>query len=156
MLRPVYSVSRDVPCLRRKEKRPGWLPIRAVSERVSRQEGSSGRNAGLGPVRTLVLDENARADDKPALHRAHHAAKERAMLFPLIRPALCALDAERAHQLTIAALAAWGGRGAGGPVTDSRLETSVAGRTFANPVGVAAGGDKDGRAIDGCFALGFG
>lgn len=78
------------------------------------------------------------------------------MLFPLVRPALFALDAERAHGLTIAALAVWGGRGADGPVTDSRLETSVAGLTFANPVGLAAGVDKDGRAIDGFFALGFG
>jgi dihydroorotate dehydrogenase len=78
------------------------------------------------------------------------------MLFPLIRPALFALDAERAHGLTLAALAAWGGRGAAGPVTDSRLATSVAGLGFANPVGLAAGVDKDGRAIDGFFGLGFG
>jgi dihydroorotate dehydrogenase len=78
------------------------------------------------------------------------------MLFPIVRPALFALDAERAHRLTVAALAAWGGRGAAGPTTDSRLETKVAGLGFANPVGLAAGVDKDGRAIDGFFGLGFG
>ena len=78
------------------------------------------------------------------------------MLFPLVRPALFALDAERAHGLTVTALAAWGGRGAAGPATDSRLATSVAGLSFANPVGLAAGVDKDGRAIDGFFGLGFG
>lgn len=78
------------------------------------------------------------------------------MLFPLVRPALFALDAERAHRLTVAALAAWGGRGAGAPITDSRLATRVAGVDFANPVGLAAGVDKDARAIDGFFALGFG
>ncbi len=78
------------------------------------------------------------------------------MIFPLIRPALFALDAERAHGLTIAALAAWGGRGAAGPATDARLTTTVAGLTFANPIGLAAGVDKDGRAIDGFFGLGFG
>ena len=78
------------------------------------------------------------------------------MLFPFLRPALFALDAERAHGLTIAALAAWGGRGAAGPATGARLDTSLAGLTFANPVGLAAGVDKDGRAIDGFFGLGFG
>ena len=78
------------------------------------------------------------------------------MLFPLVRPALFALDAERAHGVTVAALAAWGGRGAAGPESDSRLATSVAGLDFANPVGLAAGVDKDGRAIDGFFGLGFG
>lgn len=77
------------------------------------------------------------------------------MLFPLVRPALFALDAERAHGLTIAALAAWGGRGRG-PVIDPILKTQVAGLDFANPVGLAAGVDKDGRAIDGFFGLGFG
>lgn len=77
------------------------------------------------------------------------------MLFPLLRPALFALDAERAHGLTITALAAWGGRGRG-PVNAPILRSSVAGLDFANPVGLAAGVDKDGRAIDGFFGLGFG
>lgn len=42
------------------------------------------------------------------------------------------------------------------PVTGERLATRVAGLRFPNPVGVAAGLDKDGRAIDGLFALGAG
>jgi dihydroorotate dehydrogenase len=92
----------------------------------------------------------------PPLTRARRAAKGNAMLFPLVRPALFALDAERAHGLTVAALAAWGGRGAAGPESDSRLAVSVAGLDFANPVGLAAGVDKDGRAIDGFLGLGFG
>ena len=37
-----------------------------------------------------------------------------------------------------------------------RLETRVARLTFANPLGLAAGVDKDARAIPGWFALGFG
>ncbi len=71
-------------------------------------------------------------------------------------PLLFRLDAERAHGLTIAALAAWGK--AGTPLAPSvpRLATSVAGIAFPNPVGLAAGVDKDGRAIDGFFGLGFG
>ncbi len=71
-------------------------------------------------------------------------------------PILFRLDAERAHTLTIAALGAWGK--AGTPLAPSvpRLATTVAGIAFPNPVGLAAGVDKDGRAIDGFFGLGFG
>lgn len=71
-------------------------------------------------------------------------------------PILFRLDAERAHTLTIAALNAWGKAGA--PLTPSvpRLATTVAGIAFPNPVGLAAGVDKDGRAIDGFLGLGFG
>ena len=71
-------------------------------------------------------------------------------------PILFRLDAERAHSLTIAALAAWGR--AGTPLAPSvpRLATTVAGIAFPNPLGLAAGVDKDGHAIDGFFGLGFG
>ncbi len=74
-------------------------------------------------------------------------------------PALFALDAERAHRLTVDALAAWGhagtpfGRDAG---AFPRLATTVAGVTFANPIGLGAGVDKDGEAIAGFLGLGFG
>ncbi|QNQ07760.1 quinone-dependent dihydroorotate dehydrogenase [Sphingomonas alpina] len=77
------------------------------------------------------------------------------MLFSLIRPIVFALDAERAHGLTIALLAAWGGRGASHRA-DPILRTTIAGLDFASPVGLAAGVDKDGRAIDGFFGLGLG
>jgi len=74
------------------------------------------------------------------------------------RPALFALDAERAHALTIAALAAWGRIGTPGAraFDDPVLHTRVAGVAFANPVGLAAGVDKDARAVRGFHALGFG
>ena len=74
-------------------------------------------------------------------------------------PALFAIDAERAHRLTVDMLAAWGrlgtplGRDAG---AFPRLATRVAGIGFANPLGLAAGVDKDGEAIAGFFGLGFG
>lgn len=79
------------------------------------------------------------------------------MSFPL-RPALFALDAERAHRLTIRGLAAWGAAGAPGgrEVEDAVLRTRVAGIDFANPLGLAAGVDKDGEAVTGLHALGFG
>ena len=76
----------------------------------------------------------------------------------LARPALFALDPETAHALTIRALALWGACGApfAAPSPDARLKTRVAGLDFASPIGLAAGMDKDARAIDGLFALGFG
>ena len=69
------------------------------------------------------------------------------------------LDPERAHRLTIAGLSGWARFGA--PFARAgnrhpRLATTVAGLTFANPLGVAAGLDKNGEAIPGLFALGFG
>lgn len=74
-------------------------------------------------------------------------------------PALFALDAERAHRLTVAMLARWGEAGA--PLARDaarfpRLATRVAGIDFANPIGLAAGVDKDGEAVAGFLGLGFG
>ncbi|GGB18575.1 dihydroorotate dehydrogenase (quinone) [Sphingomonas metalli] len=74
-------------------------------------------------------------------------------------PALFALDAERAHALTVKMLAAWGRIGTPlgqGPANFPRLATRVAGIDFANPLGLAAGADKNGEAIAGFFGLGFG
>ncbi len=80
------------------------------------------------------------------------------MPFPL-RPLLFAIDAEKAHRMTIVALGAWARTGLAfsrAPDAYPRLATRVVGIDFANPVGLAAGVDKDGRAIDGLFGLGFG
>ncbi len=80
------------------------------------------------------------------------------MSFPL-RRALFGLDAERAHALSITMLSTWGRMGtplAPGPDVSKRLAARVAGIDFANPLGLAAGVDKDGRAIDGFFGFGFG
>jgi dihydroorotate dehydrogenase len=76
------------------------------------------------------------------------------MLFRLLRPAIFALDAERAHRLTIAALKLWGP--AAPPFVEGPLATTVAGLTFPNPVGMAAGFDKDAEVPDALLALGFG
>ena len=76
------------------------------------------------------------------------------MLFRLLRPAIFALDPERAHGLSLAALKLLpeGAPAApGGP-----LATRVAGIDFANPVGMAAGYDKDGEVPDALLGLGFG
>jgi dihydroorotate dehydrogenase len=76
------------------------------------------------------------------------------MSYRLIRPLLFALDAERAHHLSIAAL-----RFMPTPAplsADPMLETVVAGIRFPNPVGLAAGYDKDGRIAHKMHGLGFG
>ena len=75
------------------------------------------------------------------------------MLFRIARPALFTLDPERAHRLTIKTLKF--ARSA--PYRHSgRLATEVAGITFPNPVGMAAGFDKDGEVPDAVLGLGFG
>jgi dihydroorotate dehydrogenase len=84
----------------------------------------------------------------PACYRAAVA------LFPLFRPLVHALDAERAHRLTIAALKRL--PTVGRPVADPVLASSVAGLAFPNPVGLAAGFDKDAEVPQQMLALGFG
>jgi len=77
----------------------------------------------------------------------------------LARPVLFALDAERAHNLTMAALRApavprllaMSGSG-----DDPRLRQQAFGLIFRNPVGLAAGLDKQGAAVPAWSALGFG
>ena len=80
-----------------------------------------------------------------------------------VRPLLFRLDAERAHNLTLRA-SEIGGRsavvrraaGRAFTVRDPRLETTLAGIPLANPIGLAAGFDKNARAIGMLGALGFG
>ena len=75
-------------------------------------------------------------------------------LYPLLRPALFALDAEQAHRVTIGALKLMP-RGSG-PEHDPVLATRVAGLDFPNPVGLAAGFDKDAEVFAQVLGLGFG
>ena len=79
------------------------------------------------------------------------------LLYALARPMLFAMDAESAHNLTLPALRRAASLGLAGairkPDPDPR---TVMGITFPNPVGLAAGLDKDGAYIDGLAALGFG
>lgn len=75
------------------------------------------------------------------------------MLYGLLRPALFRIDPERAHGLTVAALKRLGSRrpSAAGP-----LAINVAGLDFPNPLGMAAGFDKNGEVPDQLLGLGFG
>jgi len=75
-------------------------------------------------------------------------------VYPLLRPAIFALDAERAHRLTIRSLKLKpAGRAA---AADPMLAVRVAGLDFPNPVGLAAGFDKDGEVFAQMLGLGFG
>ncbi|HEX8512134.1 MAG TPA: dihydroorotate dehydrogenase (quinone), partial [Allosphingosinicella sp.] len=75
-------------------------------------------------------------------------------LYPLVRPFVFALDAERAHRLIIRALSVVR---AGAPAgEDSRLSIRIAGLDFPNPVGLAAGFDKDAEVFRHMAGFGFG
>jgi dihydroorotate dehydrogenase len=75
-------------------------------------------------------------------------------LYPLFRPLAYALDAERAHRWTIGALKALP---AGRPAeADPMLAVTVAGIEFPNPVGLAAGFDKDAEVHRQMLGFGFG
>jgi dihydroorotate dehydrogenase len=76
-------------------------------------------------------------------------------IFDLVRPALFALDPERAHQFSIQALEKGVGPRDPGP-DDRRLAVDVGGLRFPNPVGVAAGFDKDARVADAILGMGCG
>ncbi|HSZ50977.1 MAG TPA: quinone-dependent dihydroorotate dehydrogenase [Caulobacteraceae bacterium] len=64
------------------------------------------------------------------------------------------MDPERAHELSLTALAA--GLGPRAPTDPPILATRLAGLTLANPIGLAAGFDKDARAPAALLAAGFG
>jgi dihydroorotate dehydrogenase len=79
------------------------------------------------------------------------------LAWPLTRAALFSLDAEAAHELTLALVGRLPGLAALGPgLPDRSLRRSVAGVEWAGPVGLAAGLDKDGRAVSFLGAIGFG
>ena len=79
------------------------------------------------------------------------------MLYDLTRPLLFSLDPERAHDLTMAGLDALAATGCAGLIGRAeRCPRTVMGIEFPNPVGLAAGLDKNGEHIDGLAGLGFG
>jgi dihydroorotate dehydrogenase len=80
------------------------------------------------------------------------------MLYSLIKPLLFQLDPELSHDLTLKSLkwAAYGPSCLLGPKPQACKPRQVMGLTFPNPVGLAAGLDKNGAYIDGLAALGFG
>lgn len=81
------------------------------------------------------------------------------MYKTIIRPLLFKLDPEKAHHLTFSLLKNFGSLTSlflGKPIADPRLEREVFGLKFKNPVGLAAGLDKDAVAYQQFSDLGFG
>jgi len=76
-------------------------------------------------------------------------------LFALAAPVLKALPPETAHRATITALKLGLGPVASEP-DDPVLATTLWGRRFANPIGLAAGFDKDAEVVDPMLRLGLG
>jgi dihydroorotate dehydrogenase len=96
----------------------------------------------------------SRLEDVGPLTSTQDAASRLGMsLYALLRPAIFAIDPERAHRLSLFALRFSPFRTAG---SDPVLKTQIAGLDFPNPVGLAAGYDKDGEAASALHALGFG
>ena len=78
--------------------------------------------------------------------------------YALARPFLFGLDAETAHDITMAGLTATQGTPLTWAYCNGRVDDPItlAGLNFPNRVGMAAGLDKNARAIDGLGAMGFG
>ncbi|MBV8748313.1 MAG: quinone-dependent dihydroorotate dehydrogenase [Candidatus Eremiobacteraeota bacterium] len=75
--------------------------------------------------------------------------------YPLVRPFLHRLDPEDAHEVTLRALEA--NLVPGQPRNDDPiLATTLFGRVLSNPIGLAAGFDKNGRVYERMRAQGFG
>jgi len=79
------------------------------------------------------------------------------MAYSLLRPLIFRLDAENAHGLALAALKSLpSSLLASPPRPDPALAIEVAGLRFPNPVGMAAGFDKNGEVPDALLRCGFG
>ena len=79
------------------------------------------------------------------------------LLYALARPLLFSMNPETAHNLTLPWLRRAAALGLTSLIAKPQPDPrSVMGITFPNPVGLAAGLDKDGAYIDGLAAMGFG
>ena len=77
-------------------------------------------------------------------------------MYALLRPLLFKLDAEQAHHFTLDGLARAYRLGLLQKVAHHTCPTTLMGLSLPNPVGLAAGLDKNGQYIDALAALGFG
>ena len=77
-------------------------------------------------------------------------------VYDFIRPILFSLEPELAHSLTLKGLR-WGSSMlSSANQDDSRLAVEALGLNFSNPLGMAAGFDKNGDVPDALLKLGFG
>lgn len=76
--------------------------------------------------------------------------------YALIKPLMMRLDAEKAHQLTLKLLKSGMPALLGGGMDTPELATSLFGMALPNPIGLAAGFDKNAEVPDAMLKLGFG
>src|SRR5688572_1307981 len=117
----------------------------------------------VGQRQQTDRNRNSGDRDQPEIRRfpAHQSYTPSRVSFytRALRPALFALDAERAHDLTMAALRRSFVVNAlqhGDDTAYAQLSQRVYGLEFRNPIGLAAGLDKQGTALAAWRALGFG
>lgn len=121
--------------------RPGWIYCRNATN--SHHHAAQYRHSGgFSAIPGKAFEPAATARYAPIV------------FYPLIRPALFRIEAERAHGLALNLLKIGGSERA--PACDPRLASEVAGLRFPNPVGIAAGFDKDAEVPDALLGLGFG
>src|SRR5258705_7925258 len=96
----------------------------------------------LFPYTTLF-----RSRDRFLIQAPSRAAVKGRMLYRALRPLLFALDPERAHGLSLKSLDVLARLGIASLAATSapRVPVRVMGLDFPNPVGLAAGLDKDGK-----------
>jgi dihydroorotate dehydrogenase len=122
-------------------------------------EGRRKFNSGAGDLKYSPKIAHCFGNGRPIAKQGNHAA----MYQFLLKPLLFLLPPEKAHHVTLfllkmalsIPLAGWLFR-KNFEVKDQRLERHVLGLSFPNPVGLAAGFDKDGKHYRAMAALGFG
>jgi len=127
----------------------GALSLAAVLSVTPLPLGADGKHRFPAPLVPDAWERHAAVPaSKPEAARA-------SLGWRLARPLLHRLDPERSHGLALAALRLGLARGPG-VLRDPALEQRLWGLDFANPLGLAAGFDKDAGALDGTARLGFG
>lgn len=144
MLRPTTSTRGLLPAVRANVAlSPAWSQQRTL---FTRRHVSAPRKWGVRAALAAgsVVGLAYYFDSRSAAHQY--------ILTPLVRTLF---DAETAHRLAVLTFAS--GLGPRDLVADDPvLATTLFGKPLSNPLGVAAGFDKNAEAIDGLFNVGFG
>lgn len=112
---------------------------------------------------TSITPRSETFKDYPQARKKAGDIFHEAGVYPALRPLIFRLDPEQAHTLTLALLRLGGSNSATRTLLSAWFRPRTAGPqvkafglTFPNPIGLAAGYDKDGLGWPGLAALGFG